>query len=218
MNHPHFAAATRKVWLFGVVAMLVLLFAGVGTVFADPPPTPLNVVSCPTNLNSCTANDLPNTLVGAVPVGGDTCSDPDDTITVDLYMNYAPNSTERYDLGVYYATDGGNVNNGNACVGAVAPIGGGGVTPPGNVFQNLEADQPTDTCGDISSSLPVTWAVRLQVQCRPDTTNNLVVGTCNVWTRMGATPAPNWLRRERDRSASVRTSRSPRCLYLRPPS
>ena len=183
MKSPDFVAAKQRVWLLGAAVLLVLLFAGVGTVFVDTtvmPPTVMPQITCPTNMGSCTAKDLVTSVTNAIPVGGDTCEDPGDTIMVDLFVTWTPSANQRYDVGFFISTNGQPVNNnGNACVGSIAPIGAG-ENPPNNVFKNLDG-QAGDVCGDVSASFPVTWAVRTTLPCVPDANNNLLVQACRVW-------------------------------------
>ena len=117
MKSSHFAIANQRVWLLGVAAMLILLFAGAGTVFAD---TILPTTPCPTNMGSCTAKDMVTTVLAARPVDGDTCTDPGDKITIDLDVSFNFTASTRYDVGFWILPEGDPVNN-NACVGSIAP-------------------------------------------------------------------------------------------------
>jgi uncharacterized repeat protein (TIGR01451 family) len=175
-----------------VLSLFIVLLLLIGTATAHAVDI-LSGVPCPTNLGSCTANDVVTTVVNAVPVNGDECESPDDTITIDLTVNYKTTANQRYDLGVFLATDGGPVNWGTDCVGAAAAINGGdGVYP--NVFLDLDplghsdTDPEPDTCGDLASFqntsetvFGVDWTVRVTVQCVPDADNNLVIESCRVW-------------------------------------
>jgi hypothetical protein len=160
--------------------VVALLLVGAGAASAQ---TELPSTVCPSNFGSCTANDVVTGVSSAVPVDGDTCTDPGDTITVDLYVSFDTTANQRYDVGFWIATDGGAVNNGTACIGSVAPIGAG--TPP-NVFMNLDG-QPTDTCGDVADSNdPVIWPVRATLPCTPmPGTDYLQVQTCTSWDQNG---------------------------------
>jgi hypothetical protein len=177
MNARHLIRGGRRPILAAALLVGVLLLFGVGTAYADTtvmPPT-----TCPTNMGSCAASDMVTTVSNAVPVGGDTCEDPADTITIDLSVTWTPSSNQRYDLGFYISTDGDPVNNNDACVGSIAPIGSGDGP---NYFANLDG-QVGDLCGDVSKTAPVVWTVRTTVPCQPNPNipNTLAVQACRVW-------------------------------------
>jgi len=160
--------------------VVVLLLVGAGAASAQ---TNLPPIACPTNFGSCTANDMVTGVSNASPVGGDSCTDPGDTITVDLDVSFDATASNRYDVGFWISTSGGPVNNGTACIGSVAPIGAG--TPP-NVFQDVDGlRQPGDICGDVSNGLdPVIWPVRVTLPCTPAPgTDYLQVQTCTAWNQ-----------------------------------
>jgi hypothetical protein len=180
-SHYH-SLGRQSRWLVGAVLVLGMLLAGAVPVFAAP--TIMPVTTCPTQLSSCTANDLVTTVSAAVGVKGDTCTDPSDTITIDMIVDWAPNSGTRYDVGFYIWTSGAPGNpSGNACVGSIAPIGAG-EDPAPKVFADYDG-QTGDICGDIqkgATTSPVRWAVRTTVQCTPAPgTNYLQVPACRVW-------------------------------------
>jgi len=82
---------------------------------------------CPGNLNSCTANDVVTQIRSVEIVGGDICENAADTIHVLVRVNFSTTANERYDLGLYVATDGGTiqedpVSTALTCVGAAAPL------------------------------------------------------------------------------------------------
>ena len=170
----------------GDSSLLVTATGTLSGIVASSGPTPLGPQPCPTNLGSCTSNDLVTWVVDAVPVGGDSCTDPDDTIQLDLTIGFISNANQRYDLGLFLATSG-PVNNGTACVGAVAPIGGGDTPtlPNQTVFKDLDPNHPPyalDTCGDVDTKPEfVNWTLRTTVDCVPDENNSLVVQACRVW-------------------------------------
>src|SRR5262249_32717176 len=63
--------------------------------------------NCPTNLGSCTANDLVSTVVALSIVGSDACNMPSDTLTINLTTEYSSTANNRYDLGLFVSTNGG---------------------------------------------------------------------------------------------------------------
>jgi hypothetical protein len=166
----------KSIVVAAFVVALLLVGAGVASAQTVLPPT-----ICPTNFGSCTANDMVTGVSNAIPVGGDTCTDPGDTITVDLFVSFDSTAARRYDVGFWIATDGGSVNNGTACIGSTAPIGIG--TPP---FLDLDSgSQPGDTCGDVENGAttdPVVWPIRATLPCTPAPgTDFLQVQTCTAW-------------------------------------
>jgi hypothetical protein len=87
----------KPLLLTTLIALMVMVGLFVGT-HAAHAQDPLSDVLCPTNLGSCTANDVETMVVDAHAVDGDTCESPDDTITLDLTVNYASTAAQRYDL------------------------------------------------------------------------------------------------------------------------
>jgi hypothetical protein len=109
------------------------------TVFTDGVnPVSLPQAACPTNLNSCTANDVTTTVKAVqilkVCVGGghagntctsnadcsaseggngvcqsDSCNSLTDTIDLRITTQYASTANQRYDLGLFVSGDGGSV-------------------------------------------------------------------------------------------------------------
>src|SRR5262249_6286199 len=72
------------------------------TITPANPPTVLTPVTCPSNLNSCSANDVVTTVVNAVGAPSDpTCSGSGDTIDVDITVSETSTSNQKYDLGMY---------------------------------------------------------------------------------------------------------------------
>lgn len=169
-------ARLMPLWFAGCLAIVGGLL---GTSVATAQNTLLQAAACPTNLGSCTANEVQTTVVSATPLPSDpTCSSPTDTIDVRVTLSWAANA-DRYDLGVYIAKDGGSLNGTPAgrppaqvCTGAAAPIG---------TFPNLETTAG-DTCGDIVGGSTVTWTVDTTVGCGGVTAAGVLqVGSCRFW-------------------------------------
>jgi len=55
---------------------------------------------------NCTANDI-STSAASVNVLDDGCLSPLDTVTLELFADVTLTAQARYDLGFYFATDGG---------------------------------------------------------------------------------------------------------------
>ena len=136
-------------------------------------PVPLPSVTCPSNLMSCTANDVTTTILSvnimnvcyhngvsmnvtcttnADCAAGDTCA-PDvcestsDNIFIQITTAYASTSAQRYDLGLFVSDDGGTVQEPSTalvCSGAAAQVGQGN--------SNCYSDPDTDLFLDLDPS------------------------------------------------------------------
>ncbi len=179
---------------------LAASWAFMDAVCVNPPPpdpvVPLAMpgVTCPTNLNSCTANDVVTTVVAATPVGGDTCGSATDTLTLDFTIQFATTANQRYDLGFYVAGDGNSIpgHTAQVCAGSAPQAGDGDANADpadcdSDRFLNLD---PTghkvgdpDTCGDLQNNAgPVRMTFRATVACdHLDINHNLLVPSCRVW-------------------------------------
>ena len=157
-------------------------------------PVILPNVTCPSNLASCTANDVTTTVKAVTIRNNDVCSSLTDSIDLQITTAYASTSNSRFDLGLFVSRDGGTVQEPStalACSGAAALVGQGndGAYPDADTDLFLSIDpsghsstpNTTDTCGDLSASAgPVDWTVNVTVDC------NIVNGTlripsCRVW-------------------------------------
>ena len=182
------------------MSSLAPLLAATGLVFAsacdgEPESAPeeetggltnieLEDAACP-NLGSCTANDVVTTVVEAHELGGDDCADG--SLDVEWTFRFATTATERYDLGVFIATDGVSPKSSDSCVG-VAPQPGDGdpnSNPDGDadLFQSIDTHGGADTCGDLSTAQgPVELTVSATVACNDVTpTGEITVPSCRVW-------------------------------------
>jgi hypothetical protein len=156
-------------------------------------PVTLPDVTCPSNLNSCTANDLSTTVVAVSILNDDVCSSLTDTIQLRITTAYATTATKRYDLGLFVSGDGGTVQEPSSalsCLGAAARVGQGDndAYPDADtdLFLNLDG-QVNDTCGDVSTAAgPVNWTVDATVRCNI-VAGQLVIPSCRVWDQNGNT-------------------------------
>ena len=185
----------------GLAAMGLALSAMVGGLLvpalagAAINPVPLPSATCPSNLNSCTANDVV-TIVRAVSVlNGDACNSTSDTIDLRITTQYATTANQRYDLGLFVSGDGGTVQEPSTaliCYGAAALAGQGNDNAyPGDadtdLFLSLDPSghsatpTTTDTCGDLSTAGgPVDWTVDVTVACSI-VGGQLTIPSCRVW-------------------------------------
>lgn len=146
---------------------------------------PLDPAECPDNLGSCTANDVVTTVVEANEIDNDDCADG--YLDVEWTFQFESTANERYDLGVFIATDGVTPQDSTSCVGAAPQAGDGDPdTDPDaddDLFLDIDPHDGNDTCGDLSSSAgPVQMSVSATVACVDVTdTGLLTVQSCRVW-------------------------------------
>jgi len=171
---------------------------GCATVSAPLTVYPLGDADCPTNLQSCTANDVVTTPVAAFALNNDSCTSLDDTILLQITIRFETTANQRYDLGLFVARDGKPLYpSGTAqdCSGIAPQIGEG----DGNssladcdwdVFQNLDPDGHSaepgnhDTCGDLGTDQgAVNLTVTGYVSCSTVdvNTSTLPIPSCRVW-------------------------------------
>jgi uncharacterized repeat protein (TIGR01451 family) len=92
---------------------------------------------------TCTANDVEIASITNVHVLDDGCTSQADTVTFDADIELLLNAQERYDIGIYIATDGGDALTGS-CLIDIVPI------VPNPPFVDL--DGGGDLCGDIDQA------------------------------------------------------------------
>jgi hypothetical protein len=157
-------------------------------------PVSLPTVTCPSNLTTCTANDVTTTVKNVVILNNDLCDSLTDTIDLQVTTAYAATSNERYDLGLFVSGDGGTVKEPSTaatCFGAAAQAGQGDSSAypdaDTDLFLSLDPSghsltpSTTDTCGDLkATSGPVDWTVNVTVGCNI-VNNQLRIPSCRVW-------------------------------------
>lgn len=129
---------------------------------------------------NCTANDVSIASVSAVQIldadGG--CTSPDDTVQFKAIWDVQSTSTQRYNVGLYFATAGQtSALNGSCSISSLpyAPV------PPWFDFDN-------NMCGDIASSSQVHPEITMTVKCAdPDGNNVLNVPYCTSWEQNSST-------------------------------
>lgn len=140
---------------------------------------------------NCTANDisLAQALLLANEDGTEPkCDYPGAPITFDAIYTVTSSATERYDIGLWFSSDGDPNGDGaltGKCNVATLPTSGAGGFV--NVDQNT---QPLDTCGDISSrkgSNPLQPIIRLTTTCvDPNNNGSLDLPYCTSWRQGGS--------------------------------
>jgi len=141
-----------------------------------------------TNLN-CTANDVG--LASYTLLSGPTACLEGEDITVTLLGQFVSTASERWDIGVFVATDGGNPNAlGGKCYNDyLNPVSAdnsdlnlsGGLGP----FYNGEiSEDPGDTCGDIQQGQNAFFQTeQITIKCEDSNDNGIAdVNSCTVWS------------------------------------
>ena len=128
----------------------------------------MNNTACPTDLNSCTAGDEVQTrqLNAVIESPGMVC-EADENFTVNITAEFSAN-TNRYDLGLYVAGNGGTISG--KTPDAAQCQGGYGKIPP---FWNANNG---NFCGDVNSAANVTESFTVKVNC----TENIVDGNLHM--------------------------------------
>lgn len=123
----------------------------------------------------CSANDIDIADVTGIMINDDGCAFPGDTVTFTANWNVEASANERYDVGLYFSTDGDPNNDGaytGSCSITTLP---NSPTPPWFDFDG-------DFCGDASSSTNVTPTIQQTVQCLDtDGDNKLNLPYCTSW-------------------------------------
>ena len=146
-------------------------------------------VTCPDNLNSCTANDVVTRIVASSILNNDTCAGPTDTLDLEFTFEFETTAANNYDVGVFVSVDGGTVqepSSAEACVGAAPQVGDGDINAfpdaDDDLFLDLDPNHtPADTCGDLKKTAGfVQWTVSASVSCTA-VDGVLSVPACRVW-------------------------------------
>src|SRR5262245_48539336 len=130
---PTSMASKACTWGWGRVGLAAIaVMAGVVATpvraVATINPVPLPSTDCPTNLASCTANDVTTTVKAVEILNNDLCNSLNDTIDLRITTAFASTSNQRFDLGLFVSGDGGTVQNpgtADLCFGAAAQAGQG---------------------------------------------------------------------------------------------
>ena len=93
---------------------------------------------------TCAANDVSIATATNIEILDDGCADPNDTVTFRATFTVQSTANERYDIGIYFATDGDP--NGNGARSGECSINTLANSPPPWV------DLDSDACGDITSA------------------------------------------------------------------
>lgn len=121
----------------------------------------------------CEAKDVSIANVTDIEfIDNDTCDSPEDTVKFRAKWEVQPTSTKKYNIGLYFPTEGqSNALNGQCSITSLP----NSPTPPWYNFDD-------NICGDISSDGPVFPVIELEVKCLdPDGDNVLNLPYCTSW-------------------------------------
>ena len=144
---------------------------------------------------NCTANDIQIASVTELTIIDDGCSSPDDTVTFTAKFEVVTTATERYDIGLWFATDGDPNGDGaisGTCTVATPAYGPDGpwrdLDGTGNTFLDTNVvSNIQDTCGDIDTAHnPLFPVVTITAECL-DTDGDgwLNLPSCTSWKQKG---------------------------------
>ncbi|MCW5844926.1 MAG: carboxypeptidase regulatory-like domain-containing protein [Caldilinea sp.] len=177
---------------FGVgrkVVLATIFFAALAVLFV----TTSGVASAQTCVddltgvrNNCTANDVSFGQIDVLDAVTPTCAFEGQVITVTLRTRVIANASERYDIGLFIAEDGGDARTGACFHDYLRPVSNSttysatsGVGP----FYNAELTDPADVCGDLEQGVLNVYDLQpIQVVCRDsDNDGFLDVGSVISW-------------------------------------
>ncbi len=119
----------------------------------------------------CTANDVTIANVTDVSILDDGCTSRNDTVQFTAKWNVQSGANKRYDVGLYFATDGQTTARTGQCSVSTLP------TSPAPWY-----DDDQDFCGDINSSTALQRTITLTVACKdPDGNGSLNLPYCTSW-------------------------------------
>ena len=132
---------------------------------------------------NCTANDV--VLAGAnnIKILDDGCAYPGDEVTFEADFQVVLNAKERYDIGIYFGTDG-DINGDGALTGTCSIST---LDYEGSFTGGLYVDLDGDTCGDINAlNSPLSQPIQITTKCIGNENNKLILPYCTSWRQSGA--------------------------------
>ncbi|HNS52786.1 MAG TPA: Ig-like domain-containing protein [Anaerolineae bacterium] len=136
---------------------------------------------------TCSANDV--RIASITPSVDEACLAAGDTATVSFTAQLRTGATERYDISMFIATDGGSARTGDSCyhdfLQPSSTSGPWNLTSGTGPFKELELKNP-DLCGDIlQSDGPnyYTLQQQLTIQCVDGNGDGVIdpISTCTGW-------------------------------------
>ncbi len=180
-DHAQWGHRKIAVIVFCVGAALMVLLATPGVAAAQTCVDDLTGVR-----NNCTANDVSFGQIDVLDAVTPTCAYEGQTITVTLRTRLTANASERYDIGLFIAQDGGNARTGACFHDSLRPVANSSVysaTSGVGPFYNGELSDGADVCGDLEQSVLNVYDLQpIQVVCRDaDNDGYLDVGSVISW-------------------------------------
>jgi hypothetical protein len=178
----------------GMASSCLVIGLAIGTVLAWTPQALAtnNCIQDKVNFNlQCTSNDV--RVAGFNVLSGPTECVTGDDITVTLQAEEIAGASERYDIGLFVALDGGNALTGSClqdylppplephpplCTGAPNPSSGTGP------YYNAEChEDPADTCGDLAQGVTTLRNLSpITIKCQDSNHDGIAdVNTCTSW-------------------------------------
>ncbi len=129
----------------------------------------------------CTADDISLASVSGIVINGHGCRFPGDTVNFTANWQIHSNASDRYNVGLWFATNGQTSALHGLCSGTILPSTPAPFTESG-----------TDSCGDISSAGTGTISITMTATCNPDSSGFLKLPYCTSWQQNdGACSSPN---------------------------
>ncbi len=123
---------------------------------------------------SCTANDASLASVSNITINGHGCRFPGDTVSFTANWQIGVNASSRYNLGLWFATNGQADAQHGICSVTSLPS-----TP--SPFFDANPSYSADTCGDIHSGSNGTLSITQTAVCNPDSNGFLKLPYCTSW-------------------------------------
>ena len=154
----------------------------------------------PANVSSlnCTANDVQ--LAEYTLISGPTSCIEGEDITVTLLGQFIATSDQRWDVGVFVATDGGNANSlGGSCYNDyLHPVSVDNtdlkiISGFGPFYNGEITEDPGDSCGDIEQAQNTFFqTAQITIKCQDsDDDGTADVSSCTVWSNSRSDPSEN---------------------------
>lgn len=150
--------------------------------------TPVGAQTCIDDLtgrsNNCTANDVQFTEIAVLGIV-DGCTSANDTATVELQARLVAGAAERYDIGMFFALDGGDAFTGTCARTFLPPplLGLSAYDPTSGTGPYLTLEPANDLCGDLEQGVETFRDLgQLTIPCTDSNHDGRVdLGTCISW-------------------------------------
>ena len=134
--------------------------------------------------NNCTASDVAISQIEVLSVI-DGCTSSADTATLQLRARVVAGAAARYDIGMFFALDGGDAFTGNCLQEYLPPplLGLGAYDPTSGTGPYLTLEPVGDTCGDVEQGVETFRNLgQVTLPCTDsDHDGKVDLGTCVSW-------------------------------------